>query len=446
MTGVAAGVPEARRPPGPDRTGKGGGVLAVAAGLGVFGLATYGYLGLAGQALGDERFAPLGVLWAVLNAVGIGLFLPFEQEIGRRTAERRARGEGNAPVVRHGALAAAALVGAVAVLGLAATAPLADRLLGGRSALVVLLVLAVAGLALAYIVRGLLAGAGRFASYGAQLAADGVLRVAGAGVLAGNGVTDVVPYALVLALSPVAAVVLTTTRPRGLVVEGPPQAARRAGATLATLVAASVLSQVLANVGPVVVQLLAPAEEAAAAGRFTSALVIARVPLFLFAAVQAVLLPGLAALAAAHDLAGFRRRLGVVAGWTGAIGAVGTVAVLLVGPQVVRLLFGPGFAVERGTITLIAASGALFMLAQVAAQASLGLHADRAVVVGWGSGLAALLLACLLPLPAVPRAAWALVVGSGVAAVVLTGTLLRRLGARSGRPVAPGASSRVSRA
>lgn len=407
-------------------------MVAVGAGLGVFGLATYGYLGLAGQALGDERFAPLGVLWSVLNAVGIGLFLPFEQEVGRRTAERRARGEGNAPVVRQGALAAAVLVGAVALLGVVAAAPVAERLLAGRLVLVALLVVAIAGMALAYVVRGLLAGAGRFSSYGAQLAADGALRVAGAGLLALNGVTEVAPYALVLALSPVAAVLLTTAHPRGLVVGGPPQAASRAAAALVTLVAASVLSQVLANVGPVIVQLLASAEEAAAAGRFTSALVVARVPLFLFAAVQAVLLPGLAALAAAGHVAAFRRRLLLVAVGTGGIGALGTAVVLAVGPELVRLLFGPDFVVERGVVTLIAASGALFMLAQVGAQALLGLDADRAVVVGWAGGLVVLLLACLLPLPAVERAAWALVAGSGAAAVLLGGLVAMRLRAWAG--------------
>lgn len=423
---VTQGSADAVPPPGRVRSPRGG-VLAVGAGLGVFGLSTYGYLGLAGQALGDERFAPLGVLWSVLNAVGIGLFLPFEQEIGRRTAERRARGEGNAPVARQGALAAAALVAVVALLALVASGPVADRLLAGQVGLVLLLVLAVAGMALAYVVRGLLAGAGRFGSYGAQLAADGVLRVAGAGALAVSGVTDVVPYAVVLALSPVAAVLLTTLRPRALVAPGPPQVASRAAAALVTLVAASVLSQVLANIGPVIVQLLASADEAAAAGRFTSALVIARVPLFLFAAVQAVLLPGLAALAAAGDLGAFRRRLVLVAAGTGAIGALGTVAVLAVGPELVRVLFGAGFVVDRGVITLIAASGALFMLAQVAAQALLALGADRTVVAGWGAGLVALLLACFLPLPAVDRAAWALVVGSGVAALALAAALVAQV-------------------
>jgi O-antigen/teichoic acid export membrane protein len=409
------------------------GVLAVGAGLGVFGLSTYAYLGLAGQALGDERFAPLGVLWSVLNAVGIGLFLPFEQEIGRRTAERRARGEGNAPVARQGTLAAAALVGAVALVALVTAGPVAGRLFTGELGLVALLVLAVAGMAVAYVVRGLLAGTGRFPSYGAQLAVDGLLRVAGAGLLAVNGVTDVRPYAAVLALSPVLAVLVTTLRPRGLVVHGPPQQVSRAAAALATLVVASVLSQVLANVGPVIVQLLASAEEAAAAGRFTSALVIARVPLFLFAAVQAVLLPGLAALASAGESAGFRRRLRLVVTGTGAIGGLGTLAVLAVGPELVRALFGPGFVVDREVITLIAASGALFMLAQVAAQALLALGADRTVVLGWASGLVALLLVCLVPLPAVERAAWALVVGSGAAAGVLGAVLAVRMRAWEGR-------------
>lgn len=424
MTVVAEPAPAG----GPaTRRAAAGGVVPVAAGLAVFGLATYGYLAFAGRALGEVAFAPLSVMWTLLNAVGIGLFLPFEQELGRTTAARAAAGEGNGPVVRHAARAAGLVLAGSALVAAAGAAWLAPELFAGSFALVVLTVVALAAMALAYLVRGLLSGTGRFGGYGAQLAVDGVLKVGGAGALALAGVRSVAAFAVVLAVAPLLAVLVTTGRPSRLITPGPDHGGRGAAVALGTLVAASVASQLLANAGPVVVELLAGPDEAAAAGLFTAALVIARVPLFAFAAVQAVLLPGLAALAAAGERAALRRRAGVVAALTGVLGGIGTVVVWLVGPWLVRLLFGPGFTIGRGVLAAIAASGALFMLAQVAAQVLLAQHAERAVVLGWSVGLAALAAACAIPAAADVTAATALVVGAGVALAVLGGGAVRSL-------------------
>ena len=404
-----------------------GGFLPVAAGLGVFGLATYGFLGLAGQALGPALFAPLSVLWTLLNAVGIGLFLPFEQELGRTTAARRALGQGNRPVVGTVVRVGAVVIGSVVVLALVTFPLLASELLGGRRALVLLLVLALVGMGLSYAVRGLLAGNGRFGHYGAQLAADGVLRVAAAAVLAGLGVQDPVAYGVVLVVAPVVAVLVTTPRrPGELVSAGPAIARREVVRAMVVLLVASVASQLLANAGPLVVQVLADPGEDALAGQFLAALVIARVPVFLFAAVQAVLLPGLASLVGARDATGFVRRLALVTGLTGAIAGVGVLVMWWWGDALVGLLFGDEFGVGRDVILLIAVSGALFMLAQLCAQALLALGAETWVVVGWCVGLLALVGACAADGPVTWVAAVALVVGSGVALVVLAVALVVR--------------------
>lgn len=414
----------------------GGGVVPVGVGLAVFGLATYGYLSFAARGLAAEAFAPLSVMWTLLNALGIGLFQPFEQELGRLTAARSARGEGNRPVVRTAVAAAGLLLLVAALVCLVAVDAIGERLFAGERSLVVLFVLSLVGMAAAYVVRGLLSGNARFGHYGAQLAADGVLRVAGAGALWAGGVTDLAPYGLVLVASPVLAVVLTTPRPGRLVHDGPPYTVAAAASALGALVAASLLSQGLANAGPVVVQLLAGPAERTAAGDFTAALVIARVPLFAFAAVQAVLLPGLATLVGRGDRSGFGRRVGLVLAVTGGLGGVGAVGVWLLGPWLVGLIFGPGFGVGRGVVTLIALSGALFMVTQALAQAGLALRGEVWVVGAWGAGLLGLVVATALPGTAVDRAAWALVVGSACALVVMSGGLLaavRRWRAEEGR-------------
>lgn len=404
-----------------------GGFVPVALGLGVFGLTTYGFLGLAGQALGPELFAPLSVLWTLLNAVGIGLFLPFEQELGRTTAARRALGQGNRPVVASVLRVGAVVVSVVVVLALVAFPLLADELLSGRRALVLLLVLALVGMGLSYAVRGLLAGNGRFGHYGAQLAVDGALRVAAAAVLAASGVRDPVAYGVILVVAPFVAVLVTTPRRRSeLVSPGPEVARQEVVRAMVVLLVASVASQLLANAGPLVVQVLATPGEEALAGQFLAALVIARVPVFLFAAVQAVLLPGLAALVGAGDAAGFVRRLALVTGLTGAIAGAGVLVMWWWGDALVGLLFGDEFGVGQDVILLIAVSGALFMLAQLCAQALLALGAELWVVVGWCAGLLALVASCVVDGPVTWVAAVALVVGSGVALVVLAAALVAR--------------------
>ncbi len=421
----------------------GAGMLAVAAGLGVFGLATYGYLGFAGQGLGPVAFAPLSVMWTLLNALGIGVFLPFEQELGRVTAMREARGEGNRAYARRVVVVALGLLGLLAVVALV-TGPLtSERLFAGHGELVVMFVLALAGMAASYVVRGLLSGRGRFGRYGAQLATDGVLRVILSGALFALGVRSITLYALVLLVTPVLAVAATAGRRHELTRPGGPEVTGRAVArAVSTLLGASILSQVLANAGPVIVQLLARAGEADVSGQFLAALVIARVPLFLFAAVQAVFLPGLASLVSARAVAQFRRRVEVVAIGTVAIGAGGTLVVWLFGPRLVPLLFGPKFSIDRDVITLIAVSGALFMLAQVAAQALLALRADRVVVLGWGAGIVALALTATVPGGLATRAAWSLVAGSGAAVALLgAGLVVRFIRWRSGSDVAEGSRS-----
>jgi O-antigen/teichoic acid export membrane protein len=115
--------------------------------------------------------------------------------------------------------------------------------------------------------------------------------------------------------------------------------------------------------------------------RFLAGLVIARVPLFLFQAVQAALLPRLSALASAglfeEFQAGFRKLVAVVAG----IGAVGVATAFAIGPFVVKTMFGADFDLGRRTLTMLATGSVLFMLAQAMAQAviALGGHGRQAL-------------------------------------------------------------------
>lgn len=392
----------------------------VAVGLLVFGGSNFAFLAFAAHDLGDARSAPLGVAWTVLNAIGIGLFQPLEQEAGRRLAARRAlAGEARADL-RYLVRLALGACATCAIVGFALLGPLADLVFHDRRDMVVVLVLGLVGQAMAYLARGVLAGSGRFPRYGMQLLADGVLRTAGAGVLFALG-SGVGAYGAVLVVAPIAGT-LVAISPRAVAhaVTGAPDglgARERMGA----LVAASATGQLLANVGPVAMAVLAADDQQALSGRFVYAVTIARIPLFLFAAVQAVFLPSLAALLARRDAAGFARSMRRATVATLTLGVVGVLGVWLLGEPAMDLIYS--FHLDAGLLAVIAASAGLFMLAQAAAQGLLAHHADAVVAIGWSLGLAATLASLALPGELASRVAVALCIGSAVAAATHAASL-----------------------
>lgn len=404
-------------------------LLWVGGGIGVYGLSSFLFLSLAARALGNgPEYAALSVMWALINAVGIGLYLPLEQHGGRVVTARRTRGLPTRPALREPLTWTGASLGVLALAALVLDRVLTERIFDGVPHMGGVLVLGLAGMSVAYLARGVLAGTGRFPRYGVQLTADGLLRVIGAGALAAAGTTDARAYGVVLGLAPVVATLVALVGSRPLLTGGATDDRQVREPGMVALVAASLASQALANVGPVAAQLLRGPGETQAAADLVNALTAARIPLFVFAAVQAVFLPRLAALAAADDRASFVRvlRLAVVA--TTAIGVLGVAVMAVVGPQVVRLLFGPAFDARTEVLVLIAASAAVFMVAQVLVQALLARHADGVATLAWCVGLVALLVALVPAGDVQVRVSAAMTVGSCAALVVAGGGVARALG------------------
>jgi O-antigen/teichoic acid export membrane protein len=144
------------------------------------------------------------------------------------------------------------------------------------------------------------------------------------------------------------------------------------------------MSAALVNAGPLGVDVLASSSEAARVTAFGNGVILARVPLFMFQAIQASLLPRLAKLAAEGDMdefrAGFRRLMVVVA----TVAVVGTLGAFAVGPQVLDVMYEGGL--DRRTLGLLAMSSGLFMLAQAVAQAVIALHGHKFVALSWLTG------------------------------------------------------------
>lgn len=412
----------ARRNPLPE------GTAAVGVGLVVAGLTAYAFLAVAKRALGEEAYAPLALLWTIVFLVGPGFFLPVEQEISRGLAERRSRGVGGGPLLRRAALLAVGLLAALLLATVAGAGILLDKSFAGEELLVVGLALALVGVAGGHVARGACSGQGRFRPYAVFLAADGVVRLSLCVGLAAAGVDSPGPYGMAVGVAPVVAVLLAVGRERGLVEEGPPASWREVTGALAALLVGSVFSFTLVNGGPLAVDLVGTDAEQAHAGVFLNALVIGRIPLFLFQAVQASLLPRLSSLAGAGKFEEFRtglRRLLLVTVVLGGLAAVGS---FLVGPFVVDILFGDD--VDHRTVGLLGLSVAAYMLALAIGQAVIALSGHRLVAASWATGVAAFVVVTAFAGDDVfLRVELGLVAGSALSAVAMGASLAARLAA-----------------
>ncbi|WP_127131959.1 lipopolysaccharide biosynthesis protein [Georgenia sp. SYP-B2076] len=442
--------PEAKAPSGSSNA------LKVAVGLMIFGLSSFVFLGLSGRDLGPALAAPVSVAWTILNAVGIGLFMPLEQEVGRQISAARARGALRRPPLPRVTRYAVGAVLALAVVALVGIVPISDTFLGGSRGLVVVLVLALAAQALEYYARGILAGTGRFRRYSTQLAVDGGARIVLSALVFLAPAASPVLYGAVLVASPLIAT-LTTIPLRELLGRGQGAAASAgagtaertpgtaaaadggapagtAGQPLAPLVVTSVSGQLLANAGPLAIAAISSAAEQATTGQFVAAVTIARIPLFLFAAVQAVYLPSLAAHVTTGRVEDFRRSVRAGALATAALGGAGVLGVAVLGRWAMQLVYGPEFDISRLDITLIALSGGLFMGAQLLVQGLLAHQVDALVAWGWGLGIAVTVATLFLPLATTTTVAVALCTGSAAALLFFAAALRRTMRGWAGAP------------
>jgi O-antigen/teichoic acid export membrane protein len=398
------------------------GTLAVGAGLIVSGITSYGFLAISARALGPERYAPLGVLWALTYVVCPGVFLPLEQEVGRALSSRRAKGLGGGPLIRRAALAGG-VAAAVLIAATAATGPLSlAHLFDHKVLLLVALMLALGGYYAEFLVRGVLSGNARFKPYGVILGSEAFLRMLACFALAVVGVDTVGPFGVIIGLSPIAATLIGVRKERNLITPGPDAPWSELSTALGYLLAGSVMAQLLVNAGVFAVQILADADQkgpGGVAGRFLNGLIIARVPLFMFQAVQAALLPKLAHLAGAGRHADFRAGLKRLLAVVVAIGVLATVTAFAIGPFVVTTMFGKGFELSHKDLGYLAGASAIYMLALALAQALIALANYSRVVLGWAAGLIVFVGVTALGHDLLPRVEHGFLAGSVAAALVM---------------------------
>lgn len=390
----------------------------------VNGVAAYAFIMLASRDLGPEAYTPVGLLWALSFLLGPGFFQPLEQEVARIVA---ARSDGRVgPVVRTAAAIGAGMVGLLVVFALILGDRIRHDLFDGHGLLVVGLLLVLVGLGIGHLVRGVLAGLGRFGGYARYFIGDGVGRLVMVLVLAAT-VGGVGAYGLAVGLAPFIGVALALAGQRELSLKGPAEPVGGLSRALGALLVASVATALVLNVSPLAVEVLAGPDQAEEPGRFLNALLIARVPLFFFQAVQASLLPRLSALVSVgrfdEMVHVFRRLLGLVVG----IGGVAILVCAAIGTRIVEFAFGADFAVERRDMVLLAASSAVLMVALSFAQALIACRAQGRMATAWVLGLVAFPVVVALGDDLFLRVELGLLATVSVAALSMATLLVERL-------------------
>jgi O-antigen/teichoic acid export membrane protein len=196
------------------------------------------------------------------------------------------------------------------------------------------------------------------------------------------------------------------------------------------LIVGAVALQTLLYGAVLVARVLAPSADPAAAGQLLAAVTVTRIPVFLFQSMEALVVPRIAELAVRGDSRGLLvavRRLLTLVGCLAVLSLTGSA---LLGPEVVSLLFGEGYDVSRGTMTLLGLGTGVFMLAVASSDVTVSLRGHRQVAIGWVVGLAAGALSVLLVQDFLLKVTVPLIVGSAVAACLLGRAAYTRLSGR----------------
>lgn len=395
------------------------------------GVLAYAYHVLAARLLGPEAYGLVAVLWAALFLLVVVLFRPLEQTTSRALAHRLARGQEVRSVLRAMLRIYLAVAAVVTVAGALGWGTIADELFLGDGFFVGALLTGLAAYGVAYVLRGVCAGLGWFNGYGLLLVTDGAARIAVVVPLAFVASRDLAAAAMVAAA--VASVVLPVAvgrRVLGSLARSGDGTPFRVGAAVAFAWPAAVIAigdQIVVNGGPLLVMLGGGEDVGKVAGLVFAATMLVRIPVFIFQGLATSLLPNLTRLHAAAEQAFFRRAvLRATAGLAGCAALI-VLAVSLVGPQAMQLVYGEEYVTGRLELALLGVGVGCYLATSTFSQALLALDRGRLAAAGWAvSSLVFLAAYVVAPGGALMRVAIAFAVGTATAVPLLGLGLARR--------------------
>jgi O-antigen/teichoic acid export membrane protein len=400
------------------------------------GVLAYAYHVLAARVLGPESYGLVAVLWAALFLLVVVLFRPLEQTTSRALADRLARGQEVRSVLRAMLRIYLVLALAIGVVGALGWGLIGDRLFLGDSFYTGSLVVGLAAYGVAYVARGVFAGAGWFNGYALLLVSDGAVRVVVVVPLLLVASRDLAAAAMVAAAAgSVLLPVLVGRRVLGPLVakgvssgEGSPFHVGAAVAFAWPAAVIAVADQVLVNGGPLLVMLGGGANVGKIAGLVFAATMLVRIPVFVFQGLATSMLPNLTRLHATAEGARFRRAV-----WRAAAGLAGVAAVIVVtaatiGPAALQAVYGSEYTSGRLELALLGVGVGCYLATSTFSQALLALDCGRVAALGWmASAVVFLGVYAVVPGEALFRVSTAFAVGTA-AAVPLLGLALTRRG------------------
>jgi O-antigen/teichoic acid export membrane protein len=404
----------------------------MAAGLLVFGIAGYVFVAFTGRVLPKGEANLAITFYFLVNVVGPGIFAALEQVTSRATSRALAAELPIGTALDRARRAGATLVAAVMVILVLLTPVIVGATLHGDWALFALVLATPPIMAALHYARGQLAGRQRFGRYSGVLTVEGAVRVLLCLLLVILGVDHAWIYGVAYLAAAVAAALAAFAWLRV-------EPANATGAadhppltkSLVALALATLFSQLLPNIAPLVVTSRL-AQDSAVALAFGQAAVIARIPLLMFFPIQTMLLPNLTTLVTKGELGAVAKKVRLILIGIVGLGAVGAVVFLVLGPWVLRTFLSASVDLQSSVMLLLAASTVVLIAACALQPALVALGSDRVVTTGWAVGSAVTLGFGLLPGDPVGLAAAGQVIGPGLTVLVVL------LGLRAGlrRPVA----------
>jgi O-antigen/teichoic acid export membrane protein len=370
--------------------GRGAGILSV--GVALTGLVTFAYFSLASHSLSEVDYKGVSLLWAILFLIISIIYRPVEQLLSHTIATRRAQGHEAHPL----RVALTIQIGAALVflaIALAFRPQIENEVFDGSAALYWVLVVAVLAYAASYFARGWLAGHKWFGLYGGLVLLESVSRCLFALAVALGIAQGQTAVALGIAAAPLVSLAVVpwalarhgpraTTAERGAMRES----AGFAGGVLAIMIA----EQTLLN-GPVLV-VDATAADAALAGFVFNVLLITRAPIQLFQAIQTSLLPHLSGLHVTGGGDDFGRAIRLTVYAIAAFAGIVVLALGLIGPWAMSVLFGGDFDYGRVGLMLVGLGMGFHLTAATLNQAALARRRGHLAAAAWLGGAALFML------------------------------------------------------